>query len=143
MKLGSEKMVSLTYFENIARTHARVSYSISGLMVIHFEKVRLQKMNMTLKILVEMMSPTCYCSVSWKTFILLSNSDFSSIRCSRKEVYEVWCGKDYKLSEFWIIVGTQAWLLCSFSNQIFLQLVEQEKECMNKNWGINIVKNCG
>ena len=52
--------MSLSDFEFVAQTHARVPYSISGLMVVHFESVRLKKMSMTLEILVEMMSPTCF-----------------------------------------------------------------------------------
>ena len=60
VKLGTEKMVSPTCFENIAQTHARVSYSISGLIVVHFRLVRLKKMSMSLDNLVEMMSPTCF-----------------------------------------------------------------------------------
>ena len=60
MKLGTEKMVSLTCFENIARTHARVPYSIPELMVVHFESVRLEKMSMTLDNLAKMMSPVCF-----------------------------------------------------------------------------------
>ena len=47
-------------FENIARTHTRVPYSISGLMVVRFGSVILEKMSMTLDNLVEMMSPTCF-----------------------------------------------------------------------------------
>ena len=39
-----------------------------------------------------------------------------------------------------VIFWTQAWLLYFFSNQIFLQLVEQEKEYMNQNRRMNIVK---
>jgi len=45
---------------DFARTHARVPYSSPVLMVVHFELVRLEKMSRTLKILVEMMSPTCF-----------------------------------------------------------------------------------
>ena len=52
--------MSPTCFENIARTHARVSYSILRLMIVHFESVRLKKMSMTLDNLVKMMSPTCF-----------------------------------------------------------------------------------
>ena len=37
VKFGTEKMVSLTCSENIARTHVRVPYSITELMVVHFE----------------------------------------------------------------------------------------------------------
>jgi len=43
VKLGTEKMVSPTCFENVARTHARVPYTIPGLMVTHFESVRLKR----------------------------------------------------------------------------------------------------
>ena len=52
--------MSLTYFENVAQTHTRVPYSISELMVVHFELVKLKKMSITLKNLVEMMSPICF-----------------------------------------------------------------------------------
>jgi len=60
VKLSSTKMMSSTCFENIAQTHARVSYSIPGLLVVHFESVRLAKMSATLENLVKMMSPTCF-----------------------------------------------------------------------------------
>jgi len=53
-------MVSPTCFKNHSWTHARVPYSISGLMVVHFELVRLEKMSITLENLVEIMSPTCF-----------------------------------------------------------------------------------
>ena len=54
------EIVSLSDIEFVAQTHARVSYSIPGLIVVHFELVRLKKISMTLKHLVEMMSPTCF-----------------------------------------------------------------------------------
>ena len=85
-------IVSQLDFEFVVQTHARVLYSIPGLMVVHFESVRLKKMSMTLETFVEIMSPTCFeivAVVSQKTSRLFSNSDFSSIRCSRKGVYEV------------------------------------------------------
>ena len=47
-------------FAIAARAHKRVPYSNLGLMVVHFELVRLEKMSMTLKNLVEMMSLTCF-----------------------------------------------------------------------------------
>ena len=53
-------IMSLSDFKIVAQTHARVPYSISGLMVVHFESVRLKMMSMTLKNLVEIMSPTCF-----------------------------------------------------------------------------------
>ena len=53
-------IVSLSDIEFVAQTDARVSYSISGLIVVHFESVRLKKMSMTLENLVKMMSPTCF-----------------------------------------------------------------------------------
>ena len=53
-------MASPTCFENVAQTHARVSYSIPGLMVVHIESVILKKMSMTLDNVVEMISPTCF-----------------------------------------------------------------------------------
>ena len=53
-------ILSLSDFDIDAQTNARVSYSIPELMVVHFELVRLEKMTMTLKILVEMKSPTCF-----------------------------------------------------------------------------------
>ena len=37
------EMMSPTCFENITRTHARVLYSITRLMVVHFQLVRLKK----------------------------------------------------------------------------------------------------
>ena len=52
-------MKSENYFKNygeivsssdvaiVARTHAKVPYSSTGLMVVHFELVRLKKMSMT------------------------------------------------------------------------------------------------
>ena len=63
MEFGFENcgaIVSLSDFKFVAQTHARVPYSIPGLMIVHFESVRLKKMSMTLEILVEMMSPTCF-----------------------------------------------------------------------------------
>ena len=53
VKLGNGEMVSLTHFESVAQTHTRVPYLISGLMVVHFESVILEKMSRTLKNLVE------------------------------------------------------------------------------------------
>ena len=47
------EIVSLS---DVARTHARVPYSSPGLMVVHFESVRLKKMSRTLENLAEMMS---------------------------------------------------------------------------------------
>ena len=87
VKLGSKKMVSPTCFENIARTHARVPYLFPGWMVVHFESVRLEKMSKTLENLIEIMSPTYFEIVVMfqKTSKLFSNSDFSSIGCSRKK----------------------------------------------------------
>jgi len=57
-------IVSLSDIEFVAQTDARVSYSISGLIVVHFESVRLKKMSMTLENLVKMMSPICFEIVS-------------------------------------------------------------------------------
>ena len=54
------EIVSLSDIEFVAQTHARALYSCLGLMVVHFELVRLKKMSMTLKNLVEMMSPTYF-----------------------------------------------------------------------------------
>ena len=68
-----------------ARTHARVLYSSPVLMVVHFELVRLEKISRTLEILVEMMSPTCF-AFFHKTSKRFSNSNSSSIGCSRKGV---------------------------------------------------------
>ena len=42
------------------QTHARVPYSSPGLVVVHFESVRLEKMSRTLENLVEMMSLTYF-----------------------------------------------------------------------------------
>jgi len=50
------EIVSLSDIEFVAQTHT----TSPGLMVIHFESVRLEKMSMTLEILVKMMSPTCF-----------------------------------------------------------------------------------
>ena len=44
----------------IVGTHARVPYSISVLMIIHFKSMRLEKMSRTLENLAEMMSPTYF-----------------------------------------------------------------------------------
>ena len=52
--------MSLSDIKFVARTHARALCSSSGLMVVHFELVGHKKMSMTLEILVEMMSPTCF-----------------------------------------------------------------------------------
>ena len=41
---------------------------------------------------------------------------------------------------FQIIFGPLSLLPKSFPMMIFLQLVVQEKEYMNQNWGMNIVK---
>ena len=60
MKLGSEKMVSPTCFKIAARPYTRVSYSFSGSIVIHVEKVGLERMSMNLEILIEMVSPTYF-----------------------------------------------------------------------------------
>ena len=63
MEFGFENcsaIVSLSDIEFVAQTDARVSYSISGLIVVHFESVRLKKMSMTLENLVEIMSPICF-----------------------------------------------------------------------------------
>ena len=90
VKLGSGKMVRPIYFENIARTHVRVSYSISELMVIHFESMRLEKMNSWKFGWNDEFNMfwNC-CSVSKKTSMLFSKSDFSSMVYSRKGAYEV------------------------------------------------------
>ena len=60
VKDGTRKMVSPTCFKNVARTYARVPYSILELMIVHFKSVRLEKISMTLDNLVEMMSLTCF-----------------------------------------------------------------------------------
>jgi len=57
LKLGSEKMVSLTCFEIVSRPYARVLYSFPGPMVVHFKKVRLERMSLNLEVLVDMVSP--------------------------------------------------------------------------------------
>ena len=44
------EIVSPLDFAIVAQTHARVPYSISVHMVVHFESVRLEKMSRTLKI---------------------------------------------------------------------------------------------
>ena len=54
------EIVSPSDFAIAAQTHARVPYSSSVLMVVHFKSVRLKKMSRTLEILVEMMSPTYF-----------------------------------------------------------------------------------
>ena len=83
--------VSPSDFAIAARTHTRVPYSITVLMVVHFESVRLKKMGRTLENLVEMMSPTYFeiDALFHKTFKCFSSSDSSSIGCSRKGVYRV------------------------------------------------------
>ena len=86
------EVMSPSYFAIVTWTHARVSYSFLGWMVIHFESVRLKKMSMTLENLVEMMSPTYFEIVAFfsqKTSKRFANSDSSSIECSRKGVYGV------------------------------------------------------
>ena len=63
MKVGFEnygEVVSPSNFAIVARTHTRIPYSISGLMLLHFKSVRLKKMSRTLENLIEMMSPTCF-----------------------------------------------------------------------------------
>ena len=55
--VNCDKIVSLSDIEFVAQTHARAPYSSSGLMVVHFELVRLKKMSMTLENLVKMLSP--------------------------------------------------------------------------------------
>ena len=63
MKVSFEnygEVMSPSDFVTVARTHARVPYSFPGWMVVHFESVRLEKISMTLEILVEMMSPTYF-----------------------------------------------------------------------------------
>ena len=63
MEVGFEncgKTMSPSDFVIVTRTHARVPYSISILMVIHFESMRLEKMSRTRENLIEMMSPTCF-----------------------------------------------------------------------------------
>jgi len=57
VKLGSRKMMSLTCFEIVVRTNARVSYSFPGLMVFHSELVELKRMSMNLEIMVDIVSP--------------------------------------------------------------------------------------
>ena len=37
------EIVSLSDFEFVAQSHARVPYSIPGVMVVHFESVRLDE----------------------------------------------------------------------------------------------------
>ena len=82
-------IVSLSDFAIAARTHARVLYSSLVLMVVNLELVRLKKMSRTLEILVEIMSPTYFCTFSQKTSKRFSSSDSSLIGCSRKGVYGV------------------------------------------------------
>jgi len=43
------EVVSPLYFAIVARIHARVPYSFSGWMVVHFKSVRLERMSMILK----------------------------------------------------------------------------------------------
>ena len=38
------------------------------------------------------------------------------------------------------VIENQVWLPYSFLNRIFLRLVEQEKEYMNQNRGMNLVQ---
>ena len=47
-------------FAIAALTHARVPYSVSVLIVVHFESVRQEKMSRTLENLAEMMNPTYF-----------------------------------------------------------------------------------
>ena len=54
------EIMSLSDIEFVTLTHARAPCSSSGLMVIHFESVGLEKMSMTIDNLVEMMSLTCF-----------------------------------------------------------------------------------
>jgi len=54
------EVVSPLDFTIVARTHVKFSYSISILMVVHFESVRLENMGRTLENLIEMMSRTCF-----------------------------------------------------------------------------------
>ena len=81
------KIVSLKSLEIVARIYARVLYSYSRLMVDHFEKVGL---SMIVENIMKLGRPTfsenfvALCMAS----ILFSNSDCSSMSCSRKRVYE-------------------------------------------------------
>ena len=54
------EIVSPSNFAIATRTHARVPYSSPVLIVVHFKSVRLEKMNKTLEILAERMSPTYF-----------------------------------------------------------------------------------
>ena len=56
-----------------------------------------------------------------------------------KEYMEFDLGRIVNWANFEFVVGTQVWLPYSFSNWIFLRLVEQEKEDMDPNRGMQIV----
>ena len=45
MKLVSRKMMSPICFENVAQTHAKVSYSFLRLMIFHFD-LKMMSMNL-------------------------------------------------------------------------------------------------
>ena len=57
-----------------------------------------------------------------------------------KEYMEFDLGRIVNWANSEFVIGTQAWLPYSFPNWIFSQLVEQEKEDMKQNWGMNIVE---
>jgi len=137
------EIVSLSDFAIVAWTHSRVPYSSPVLMVAHFESVRLKKMSRTLENLVEMMSPT-YFEIIAHFHKRLPNAFLAQILLQldvlEKKHMEFDLGRIANCTNFEFVVGTQAWLLYSFSNWIFLRLVEQRKEDMKQNQGMNIVK---
>ena len=49
-------------------------------------------------------------------------------------------GKIVNWANLEFVIGTPVWLPYSFPNRIFLRLVEQEKEYMKQNRGMNIMK---
>ena len=67
------EIVSLSDIEFVTRTHTRAPYSSPGLMVVHFELVRPEKMSMTLENLVKMMSPTYF------EIVALFHKDFQNL----------------------------------------------------------------
>ena len=118
------EVVSPSDFAIVARTHARVPYSFSGWMVVHFESVRLEKMSMTLEILVEMMSPTYFEIVALfhkrlpNSFLALIFLQFDVLE---KEYMEFDVEKIVNLADFEFVVGTQAWLPYFFQVGFFFR----------------------
>ena len=136
MKVGFKncgKIVSPSDFVIVVRTHARLPYSFSGWIFLQLHVLKKKHVKLGSE---KMMSPT-YFEIVAIFYKRLPNALLAQILL-QLDVLE----KEYMEFDLGRIVNcaTQAWLPYSFPNRIFLRLAEQEKEYMNQNLEMNIVK---